>query len=206
VIFLELHSWAGEDLFYRIPMPPPEFLQNATSWIQSRPGKNSGRENPPISLTLTWMDNLCRPLLENQGKEPLELAEVVLFGAELPFSAETSFEVRSGDTADSIYSRKGTLGAPGLAPNREFIQFRHFDFILVSPNKQKHILIASVSKKQEEGEFLLRLHPPSRFELGWTSPGFSLKGGEKAALPTLFVAAGFDLDHLMAMRRQRQSC
>jgi alpha-galactosidase len=167
--------------------------------------RSPGRTDPPskaLRLTRSWDGPLLRARLQNTGREPLRVRQVVLLDLALGLPQETRLY---GEGFQMLSQTGGTLGAPldlgdytdakhYKMPQPAGARVVHGMLTLSAPDAREH-LFGFTSCRRFNGQFSLR---PGRIEAVVDTEGREIRPGESWALEDLVYLSGGDRETLLA--------
>jgi alpha-galactosidase len=155
-----------------------------------------------LKLTRTWQGSRLRTQLQNTGREPVRVQQVVLLDVEHGLPGDTRVY---GEGFQMLSQTGGTLAQP--ADLGDYTDAKHYKMpqpeaarvvhgmLTLSPPNSGHRLLGFASCKRFDGKFQLR---PGRIEAVVDTEGQELRPGEAWTLEDLVYLQGPDREALLA--------
>jgi alpha-galactosidase len=181
------------------------FLQSAASAV--RMADLDAVEDGVVRIDRSWEGSACSARLIHTGDIPVAVKEIVLFHGTWPFSKDTGCY---GDGYSMLCQYGGSIGEPetiGSFDDKTHYRLPSTDgfhtvynYVLLSPGADEHILIGFASCRRFSGELRLA---DGHFEIVLDGENLRLEPGESWDLEELFVVAGSDRERLLESFAER---
>ncbi|OXM83583.1 glycoside hydrolase family 36 protein [Paenibacillus rigui] len=175
-----------------------------TDWIGSAFSAvrgTDGTELAGLRVIPRWRGNTASFRLHNEGALPVSVQDIVLLQGTWPFDGDTPFY---GEGYSMLSQYNGTMAEPlliGAYDDHKHYKLPETDgfcavynFALLSPQSDRHVLIGFTSCRRFTGEVRLA---DRRFELVLDGEGLTLAPGESWELEELAVLEGSDREALL---------
>ena len=178
-------------------------VERATGYVVPIEGESIGG----VKLYRRWTGPLCRSSVTNTGRNPVRLAQVVLFDLTNTLPSETALY---GEGFQMLSQTGGTLGQPADLGN--YTDAKHYrlpapsdtkalyGMMTLSPPDHGHQMLAFTSCRRFSGQFQLS---PSRLRVVVDTEGLELKSGETWDLEEFYFGSGANRNDLLEDLAQR---
>ncbi|MCS7460621.1 alpha-galactosidase [Paenibacillus doosanensis] len=174
-----------------------QFIQAAASLVRETGGNRSERAR----VAAEWAGETASFRLINEGDEPISVKEIVLFQGAWPFGGDTKFY---GEGYSMLSQYGGTIGEPkmiGKFDDRKHYKlpategfFTAYNFVLLSPEPTRHLLMGFTSCRRHTGEIRLAA---GRFEVVLDGEELIVAPGESRELESFALLTGSDREALL---------
>jgi len=157
----------------------------------------------PLRLTQQWSNNSCQWQLNNSASHSIKIKEIVLFDGQLTLSDDCGFY---GEGFQMLAQTAGTISAPqaiGRCPDSSHYRLpseqgfaSSYNYILLSPQKNQHLLVGFSSCFRFSGTF--RIAADNRLKVVLDCENLSLAGFSSWQDEQLVLLEGEDPELLLA--------
>ncbi len=160
-----------------------------------------------IKVIRNWKGPICQSSVQNQGREPIRLKEIVLFDLPLTHPGNTEFY---GEGFQMLSQTGGTLAK--MVDYSQYTDAKHYKMpmpagtkvfygmLTFSPFNREHELLAFTSSNRFNGQFYVR---DSSLQVVVDTEGLELKPGESWDLEEFTFRSGPDREELLESLAQR---